>query len=212
MSPQAWTYIVRNQQLADLVQRSKSWIIWVFVTRNQHVGIDADAVFMTLPLQRPVIIWNINLPRAEFVENQLQLKKQHKSFPIYFTHATNMEKTVIFNRIIIRICEVSRHLWRLRLEWEENVKSLLNRNGKRWLESFGIIQKPQRTVVNTVMNLWVLQKTKELTSWVTVSFSSKILFHVEETKSQIGGYNKLQFKTYGVVEWIMLAQDSEGIL
>jgi len=40
----------------------------------------------------------------------------------------------------------------------------------------------------------------------------KILFHVEETKLQMGGYNKLQIKTYGVVEWIMLDQDSEGSL
>jgi hypothetical protein len=28
-----------------------------------------------------------------------------------------------------------------------------------------------------------------------VSFSRKILFHVEETKSQMGSYNKLQIKT-----------------
>ena len=172
---------------------------------------EADAVFMTLPLQRPLIIWNIYLSRSEFVENQLQLKKQHKSFPIYFTHAANMEKMAIFSRIIVRMCKVRRHLWRLRLKLEENVKWFSIKKGKRWLETFGIIQKPQRTVVNTVMNLWVLQKTKELTNWVTVSLSSNILFHVEETKSHMGGYNKLQFKTYGVVEWIMLAQDSEGI-
>jgi hypothetical protein len=68
------------------------------------------------------------------------------------------------------------------------------------------------TAVNTAMNLWGLQKTRSLTNWVTLSFSSKILFYVEENKSHMGGYNKLQFKTYGVVEWIMLAQGSEGIL
>jgi hypothetical protein len=39
-----------------------------------------------------------------------------------------------------------------------------------------------------------------------------ILFHVEETKSQMGGYNKLQLKAYEAVEWIKLAQDREGRL
>ena len=64
-----------------------------------------------------------------------------------------MEKMAIFNRIIVRICEVRRQLWRPRLKWEENVKWLLNEKENWGLESFGIIEKPQWTVVNIVMNL-----------------------------------------------------------
>lgn len=54
-------------------------------------------------------------------------EEKTQKFPNYFTPAAHMEKLVNCNRIIVRICEVRRQLWRPRHKWERIVKGLLNK-------------------------------------------------------------------------------------
>jgi hypothetical protein len=89
-------------------------------------------------------------------------------------HVARVGKMWNAYKILVRKPEGKKQLGRRRRRCESN--------GKRWEDADWIypvqVRDQWQAVVNTVMNLRVLQKAENfVTSWVTISFSRRILLH-----------------------------------